>query len=235
MVLSSYDPANPTVPNPGTGGARPLIKTHPGWAGLQAQGGTLYSGGNNLAIVGLEFYNYINDPSNPAFTGPGGPGGLYFSNPTSWLLVEDCKFSFYGNAIDFNLSAPPLNANNVAARRNVVVDNYGSGIHSWGITTGFLIEENVVDRNGWPQGNVFLHNLYLSGDNGNPGPVTLRGNIISNDSSGSQIRIGGTITNNLWIRNPYAHNIGMPTASVTTVDNNVYTEAVAVARLWIRS
>ena len=75
MVLSSYDPANPTVPNPGTGGARPLIKTPAGWAGLQAQGGTLTRGGNNLAIVGLEFYAYTSDPSYPGFTGPAGAAG----------------------------------------------------------------------------------------------------------------------------------------------------------------
>ena len=35
MVLSSYDPANPTVPNPGTGGARPLIKTPPAGPALR--------------------------------------------------------------------------------------------------------------------------------------------------------------------------------------------------------
>ena len=105
-----------------------------------------------------------------------------------------------------------------------------NGIHSWGITTGFLVEENVVDRNGWPATQLqLLHNLYLAGDNSNPGPVTLRGNIISNDISGSQIRIGGNISNNLWIQNPYAHNIGMPTAGVVSIiDNNVYTEAVAI-------
>ena len=114
-------------------------------------------------------------------------------------------------------------------RRNVSVDNYGKGIHSWGITTGFLVEENVVDRNGGTQFNVLLHNLYLDGDNSNPGPVTLKGNIIARDISGSQIRIGGNILNNLWIQNPYAHNIGMPTAGVVSViDNNVYTEAVAI-------
>ena len=93
----------------------------------------------------------------------------------------------------------------------------------------FLLKKMSSIATAGPQGNVFLHNLYLSGDNSNPGPVTLRGNIISNDTSGSQIRIGGTITNNLWIQNPYAHNIGMPTAGVvTTIDNNVYTEAVAI-------
>ena len=153
---------------------------------------------------------------------------MSFLNPTTWLLIEDCKFSFFSNAIDLEFVAP-VTANNVALRRNVIVDNYGKGIHSWGITTGFLVEENVVDRNGGPQFNALLHNLYLDGDNGNPGPVTLKGNIIARDISGSQIRIGGNILNNLWIQNPYAHNIGMPTAGVVSViDNNVYTEAVAI-------
>jgi chitodextrinase len=226
MVLSSYDPANPTVPNPGTGSARPLIKTTPGWDGLEAIG---RGGGNNLAIVGLEFYSYVNDPNNPAYTGPGGPEGLVLSQPTSWLLIEDCKFSFYGNGIDLSFS--PVSANNVALRRNVVVDNYGQGIFTQGITTGFLIEENVVDRNGWStgQGNVRLHNLYLDGQTANPSPVNLRGNIISNDSSGSEIRSGGNISNNLWLRNPWSIHVGMPTAGVvTSIDNNVFTEAVAV-------
>jgi chitodextrinase len=224
MVLSSYDPANPTVPNPGTGGARPLIKTTPGWIGLSAIG---RGGGNNLAIVGLEFYNYVSDPNNPAFTGPGGPSGLVFLQPTSWLLVEDCKLSFYGNAIGFEFG--DSGANNVTARRNVVVDNYGNGIHSGGIATGFLIEENVVDRNGWPRGSWFNHNLYLDAQNANPSPVNLRGNIISNDGVGSEIRGGGNISNNLWLQNPYSIHLGMPTAGVvTSIDNNVFTEAVAV-------
>ena len=146
------------------------------------------------------------------------------------MLIEDNKFSFYTNGIDF--SFPAGSSTNVTVRRNVVVDSYGNGIIG-GVTSGFLIEENVVDHNGWnglaAQGNVFNHNLYLGGDNGFPNPVTLRGNIISNDTSGSQIRNGGTITNNLWLLNPYPHNLGLPTPGVVTVvDNNVYTEAVAL-------
>ena len=206
-------------------GFRPKAALRPAWR-------------NYLAIVGIEFYAYTRDPSFPGYNTTSAVG-LYFLNPVQWLLVEDCKFSFYSEGIDFNYSSPPYNSYNVAARRNVVVDSYdpaqvSSGIHSWGITTGFLVEENVVDHNGWnataqARGNQLNHNLYLSGDSSNPGPVTLRGNIISNDTSGSQIRIGGTVTNNLWIQNPYAHTFAMPTAGVVnTIDKNVYTEAVAL-------
>jgi hypothetical protein len=49
----------------------------------------------------------------------------------------------------------------------------------------------------------------------------------ANDSSGSQFRSGTTIDDNLWLLNPYPHNIGAPTAGGSTVTNNVYMEAVS--------
>src|SRR5262249_27339985 len=104
--------------------------------------------------------------------------------------------------------------------------------------TSLLIEENLFDHNGWnasvtgAEANKFAHNIYLQGIStpGNlatmSGPATIRGNIFSNDGSGSQIRAGGTITNNLWVHNPYPHNIGMPSAFASVVSNNVYLEGV---------
>ena len=75
------------------------------------------------------------------------------------------------------------------------------------------------------------HNLYLQCDikggskcNSN---VTVIGNIISNDASGSQFRSGGTITNNALIRDPYGYNIGQPWSGVQTlVNNNVHIEQI---------
>ena len=87
-------------------------------------------------------------------------------------------------------------ANNVAVRRNVVVDNYGNGIIRGELPLAFLLKKmSSIAMAGTQQKHEAMrsiHNLYLSGDNSNPSPVTLRGNIISNDTSGSQIRIGGT-------------------------------------------
>src|SRR5262249_22686762 len=104
--------------------------------------------------------------------------------------------------------------------------------------TSLLIEENLFDHNGWnasvtgAEANKFAHNIYLQGIStpGNlatmSGPATIRGNIFSNDGSGSQIRAGGTVTNNLWVHNLYPHNLGMPSAFASVVSNNVYLEGV---------
>ncbi len=122
----------------------------------------------------------------------------------------------------------------VTIRRNVIVDAYSIDEHSQGIyvnwTNNLLVQENVLDNNGWNAtvsgagATVFNHNMYLTAQNG---PVTIVGNISSNDSSGSQFRSGGTFTDNTFIRDPYGHNIGQPYSGVQTlVNNNVYIEQI---------
>src|SRR5205823_13515982 len=59
------------------------------------------------------------------------------------------------------------------------------------------------------------------------GPATIRGNIFARDGSGSQMRTGGAITNNLFVHNPYGHNLGQPWPGyVSTVQNNVHLDQV---------
>ena len=78
--------------------------------------------------------------------------------------------------------------------------------------------------------NGFLHNIYMNswnvpGDTTTiPGPLTLRGNLISNGNVGAdQLRTGGTFTDNAWVRAKVAHNFGNPSSAfVTTISNNVY-------------
>src|SRR5258708_14536941 len=122
--------------------------------------------------------------------------------------------------MDFNFTSSPNDSFNVTARRNIVVDSYNTtgistGIHSIGITTNFLIEENVVDHNGWnatlsAQGsNTLSHNLYLSATDNAPSDLTLRGNIISNDTAGTQIRPGRGVINNVCIRTPSAQTLAL--------------------------
>ena len=135
---------------------------------------------------------------------------------------------------------------NLTIRRNVIVDAYtintngGNGMHASGVNN-LVIEENVIDHNGYqatlttPGQYTFNHNIYISAylteydPSTVSNPIVLRGNIIANDASGSQLRSGGTITDNLWVHNPYPHNIGMPTAFASVVSNNVYLEAAANA------
>ena len=229
-------------------GARPLVEvsgsdaTGIGMNIGECSGGT---GGDKLAIVGIEFYAYTRDPSNSSYSVPSSDLiGIQDLEPITWMLIENCKFSFF--TMNIYLEAGLLSGNtpdaNVSIRRNVIVNAYSTtstgadGMLIDGVNN-LLIQENVIDSNGWNAtvkgagANMLNHNLYLQcdidGGNKCNSNVTVIGNIISNDASGSQFRSGGTITNNAFIRNPYGHNIGQPWRGVQTlVNNNVHIEQI---------
>jgi hypothetical protein len=221
MLISSY----------GTG-ARPRIETnfHYGINSMGGAGGR--EGGDRVAIAGLEFYQYRRDPvgnPNDFDINVAGKPLINFLNPITWLLIENCKFSFSNDA----LIITPLTAKNVTLRRNIVVDGWGlfpqgaQGILAQNIKSGFLIEENVFDHNGWnadtgdSRSNQTNrnHNMYLAADNG---PITVRGNISANSSlNGIMDRAGGTVQDNLLLRNPIGIAVGSKYSDLTTVDRNV--------------
>ena len=233
MLISSY----------GTG-ARPLLQSN-NTSAVMTTNGVCPSGGNYLAIVGLEFYAYARDPSSSSFINPppSGQSAIMFLNHINWLLIEDLTFRFYSVPISItHCCGDQYNNQNISLRRNIIVDLYDTTAHSGGVllgqNTNLLIEENLFDHNGWNEtvagagAAVFNHSIYLQGIDlpgdltSMSGPATVRGNIFARESSGSQIRAGGTITNNLWVHNPYAHNIGMPSAFASVISNNVYLEGV---------
>src|SRR5262245_8473099 len=120
----------------------------------------------------------------------------------------------------------------ILLRRNIIVDaTEGMGLYNEA-NNNLVLEENLFDHNGWNETipgtgpNVFNHNVYLN-ENGPNMPATIRGNIFARDSSGNQFRSGGAISNNLFVQNPYGHNIGLPfSGMVTTVTNNVHLEQI---------
>src|SRR5262249_6256400 len=158
--------------------ARPLLKPNPSvnGTGIGAIGGAT-RGGDFIAIVGIDFYHYTRDPSDPSFN-PTNPDitGTRFLNPVTWILIEDCKFSYFATNIDFDLSSARTPNSNVNIRRNVIVDAYSVAGHAQGIYLASVafpfVEENVLDHNGWNASvaganpTVFNHNIYLQGDNG---------------------------------------------------------------------
>ncbi|MCX5690846.1 MAG: right-handed parallel beta-helix repeat-containing protein, partial [Planctomycetota bacterium] len=115
--------------------------------------------------------------------------------------------------------------------RCIIVDAYfDTTAHSQGIyaskVDGLLVEECVIDHNGW-KGDVagtgptiFNHNIYVQGD---CGPATIRRNIISAASShGCQLRPGGMLSDNLFIGNPLAAFVAADiNPVVSTMENNV--------------
>jgi hypothetical protein len=224
ILISSY----------GTG-ARPQIETGPKGSGAAI--GSVKTNGSNVAVVGLDFYAYTRDPSNPNFVGPGHQQfGMRFVSPVNNLLIEDCKFRFYStNTIEGG------GFGNVVFRRNIIADNYDiTPRHSEGLyidkIANLVLEQNLFNHNGWnssvsgADATIFNHNLYIQTTSG---PATLIGNIFANASShGAQVRPGGTVIDNLFVKNPIALLIG---GSASTVSGNVFLEGNdigASARGW---
>lgn len=102
MLISTYDPSQPGVAHPGIA-PRPLILVPNNKNAFQLQGG---SGGNYLALVGLNVYAYTRDPANPSYVGPGSlnnTSGIFFINHFDWFLCEGCWFKFFGTNITTNV------------------------------------------------------------------------------------------------------------------------------------
>lgn len=201
MVVSTY----------GLSPDRPLLRTG-SQTGIRTNGG----GGSAatidcLAIVGLHF-------QADGYTGGGDCYGAQMLQPGSHLLIEDCKFEGYGTNLVFQGFGG--RHTDFRLRRSVIVDAYAvhsmSGAHAQGLyaygVDQLLIEENVFDHNGWSEtvpgagADIYSHNMYI--DNGNTA-VRVRGNLIANGSShGLQLRCGGSVVNNLFVKNSIALLVG---------------------------
>lgn len=206
MVISGY----------GTG-PRPLIVPS-GQNGFYRTGG----GGapptvDHVAIVGLEFcaYRDAQDTSSAIFL---------LGSGTNWL-IEGCRMSGFAGGITAQNDVRDLRA-----RRNIIVDMYGANQHPQGTyinhCSGILYEENILDANGYhpdyyiqgtPTGTnatIFNHNAYIGTDNKN---VTFKNNVFSRGSShGLQLRCGGLVQGNLFIKNALNLLIGGGDPDVST-------------------
>jgi hypothetical protein len=224
MVISSY----------GTG-ARPLLKTD-GTGDAIAIGSLRAPFGDFLAVVGIEFYAYTRDPHSPGYIGPSTwQNATRFLAPVTWVLIEDCKFSYYSVGIDFDVSSTS-SSSLVTVRRNVVADDWDSKAHSQGMyaagVANLVVEDNVFDHNGWngsvPGGDatVFNHNTYIKENVIN---FVAHNNIFANAAShGLQARSGGDVTGNLFLYNPLGMEFGFVNGSPMTpggvrgtISNNV--------------
>jgi hypothetical protein len=196
MLISSY----------GTNAARPLLRT-----GVDS-GFSAYQGSHasNLAIVGLHFWANL-------FTGSQGlPRGVQVYGSVHDLLLEDCHVQAFDTNIVIQ-ATPDLGGRHthISIRRSVIVDAYTTGTdNAEGVyvsgTDGLLVEENVIDHNGWRDDvpgstpNWFRHNVYLQ--NGCTG-VVFRGNIVGS-TDGVQVRPGGLVEDNLLVQNAIALEFG---------------------------
>src|SRR6266550_3472500 len=180
-------------------GNRPLLETGSN-NGIFTQNEAI----NSLAIIGLSFHA----TSSSAY-------GIFWLSPTSSLLIEDSSFDDYGDGMVLEGNGI---RNNVTIRRDVITDSSGLGIYTDQLNN-LLIEENVLDHNGWNAAygsvpTVRKHGIYIKETCTN---VIVRGNIIANSSShGLQARSGGIVENNLFLNNPIGMSFGYVNGSPIT-------------------
>ena len=134
--------------------------------------------------------------------------------PSHDILIEDCYIdgSTGGTNVYFKAASGDDPVTDIRIRRNIIVDAWKDKAegHAQGIlavnTVGLLVEENVIDHNGWHEvasggdQTMFNHNMYIQY---NCRDVTVRGNVIARASAnGLQLRSGGVVEDNLFIQNP---------------------------------
>lgn len=248
IVLGSYDPAYPGVVNPVSASPRPLLKTKWNVATDPALGSVRTNGGSNLAVVGINFYDYTRDPSNPSYnpaTVGNEHGTIGFSGPVSWILIEDCLMQWSaGSGIGgpYGSDVTKAKSQTVIIRRSIISNMYqpdaighAEGFFISGVAN-LIVEENLFDYAGYTPGIPgvtrvpFNHSLYVSVYND---PVLVRGNIFSRSGAqGTQFRSGGTGYDNFYTQNPI---VGFGRTYPLNFYNNVMSEgilAVGVGDSW---
>jgi hypothetical protein len=225
IVIGAYGTAAPGQD------PRPIVDSGTG-TGIQTFG----SGGavNNFAIMGIHFiasqYNGVNGGFETC--------GIRLLKQGSGILIEDCMVQGFKDNI--TIQGDGTGVDGLTLRRSVIVDSFvasgsvGNG-HSQGMyisptSNHITIEENVFDHNGWKEGvaaaTVFNHDMYIQSGAQN---ITVTGNIISRASeNGVLLRGGGTVTNNLIIRD----SVGVIVSETTSVvSGNVILEGVDLPNL----
>ena len=194
-----------------------------------------------FAVTGLDFYHTTRDPGSGDYVGTTGCRGIDVFADTGetirQLIIEGCKFRFFSNNIIQNNVTGTLEE--IAFRRNVVLDNYVQAEHAHGLYVGyadtFLLEENIFDHNGWyeksgtGEPSLLYHGIYISSSD----DVLLLRNIITRSSSGGTkvIAYSGTtdgveIDNNLYIDGEIGLDIGDSEnlgGTNLTITNNIFT------------
>jgi hypothetical protein len=147
------------------------------------------------------------------------PYGIRMLSLWDDVLIENCYIEKYLVNIDFEEDGinGPGGPSNIAIRRCVIADAYATtGSNSEGLfvanTNGLLLEENIIDHNGWSEtisgavANNHRQNVYIHHTCSN---VTTRGNISARASHCAMSqRPGGICENNLILKSPLGIQFG---------------------------
>lgn len=178
----------------GSTGAMPIFKTGES-SGLDIG----YK--NNIVVSGLDFYANGRDPNSGEYTGAStAPYGFTLHGSTAPaatmnnITVEGCRFRFFYNGGGVRGYD---NANGIVIRRNSILDSYTNGDGNAqgmlynGTNSEAIVEENVIDHNGYlivsngdanndpGEATPLRHSFYAGGNT----DITIRKNINSRSSS----------------------------------------------------
>lgn len=153
--------------------------------------------------------------------------GMFMYGKGGNFFMQDCKFEGYSFNIVFqgygrdsirNISLYRCILTNAFNHWNGDIGGHSSGAYISGVT-GMEIVECTLDRNGWDplikgaSRTIFNHNLYIQDSSSN---VNVRRSIVSRGAShGLQLRRGGEVTDNLFVRNALAFFVAIEPSVVT--------------------
>ncbi len=238
ILISCYDenyPIGTYGPNPiESANSRPVI-CYPAGRDCLNTGGGGANAGNNIAFFGIKMYCSNRDPNNtsgpyqPYYTGGVGTSNssgvsLYHNsaidlNFFTFVLFEDCEITFHTHN-GISVDSDSTSFTNLTIRRCIITDGWAADASaSTGVGTingcnYLLLEENVLDHNGWnediPDGlgdsftpdftdRGFHHNIYLQSACGPT--VWVRGNIFARDANQIDTRCPLQLTDNLFVQN----------------------------------
>jgi hypothetical protein len=208
-------------------GDRPLLNTNIDEGFFTDYGGHPI---DNIAITGLHLVA-------SGYTGANGgyqTTGIRLLRQGQNYLLQDLKIEGYKDNIV--LQGDGTGLTNIEINRVISVDAYNTGsvgnghaqgLYAWQYTNGLTVERSVFDHNGWKEGvaaqTVFNHDLYINTGAQN---IIVRNNIISRGSNnGVLLRAGGTIQDNLFIRNSVGAIVDNTDSTIT---GNVVLESMPV-------
>lgn len=195
---------------------RPKIRPASGVSGMNVVGTRLT---NHIAFVGfhLEPLERINGESST---------GIRWLRRSHNILFEDLYVGGFKDNFTFT-GGETTPVENIRINGCVIADSWSATSHSQGIyasrVDGLTIENSVLTSNGFNQeqgvsGTIFNHNIYIQHGVKN---VTVRNNIIADASShGIQLRPGGVIEDNLFLKNSIHILISMDEGSVLGSSSN---------------
>ena len=155
--------------------------------------------------------------------------GIFIDNCKN-ILIENCKILGYKININVN------NSENIFIRKNIVSKSHDTSVKaSYGIqiinTINCLIDNNVLDHNGWDEDLLITKSSISHGItiNENCKSISIIENMILKSSScGIIFRCGGVCEKNIFVENPTALIYGMSStipAAGGTISNNIVMES----------